>query len=806
MSKLLKIIFLLFLLSFLGGVIWFELNLDLITAKTKLYLEEKFSKMINSQVGIGSIGYTPALFFTLKDISVYDGGSELAVAKVKTVVISPMLLRTLIDRQFMVSMHINGLRADKLSGDLVLSAGPQGIIIDQGKLKWVNDEFSNINGTLGGIVSGKIQGKVSFLYQKQKIFLNFNKIPASDNDYHITAASRDIGLRGTVFRNKDMLQIDSLKGKLFSVKTDLTGRIEDISSENKTFALKGTLSGDLENILPLLVPQKGTKDMIGIQGPFTSDIETMFNENYVDFTAYISSENLNIRKNILTDLHANVSLKDKKLNISGLKFNALGGAFLGRSEADINSPGFPFVLNISVQNIDPALLSEKIFGIEKNLRGALSSDLLFKGYFQDIAELVNDNKRNSYGEYAAALDVEVEASFSSENIVSDDMIFKDIKGDISYKNGLLKASDLNFTIFGGKVLNSFSMDIKDPSLAFTLDTRIKEIDPHLILERFTKKNKIQGNFDADLILKSSGSYLSNVIRNLHGKNVEENSPFSEKIRYLFSLVLEEKGLHDLYLQIDLFSKSLRMDKVVFDDITGKLSLDDGRLTIPYIKSDFYKGTFSSYLSADLLKKESPFSLNISVTNVDFNTFSRVWDVKSKVRGELNSTVETHGSFLNAFYLTGSGEINVLNADLGPMPLLTPLLGNIYSTVENIVPAFKKIDITSASATFDIKDRHLITNDLTMSGSDIDIIAKGSLGFDGKLDFTFENRLIVPEEEKEEESWQVSIRNFITNFGKVISKTRLKGTIQDQKWEFEYFSHMKDQIGKNIQNFFEGIMK
>ena len=96
----------------------------------------------------------------------------------------------------------------------------------------------------------------------------------------------------------------------------------------------------------------------------------------------------------------------------------------------------------------------------------------------------------------------------------------------------------------------------------------------------------------------------------------------------------------------------------------------------------------------------------------------------------------------------------------------------------------------AAADFEIRNRRIITDNLIFEGKDLSITGEGYMDFDGNLNFSFQNELMEPSPDADEE-WQESIRNAIISFGKRISRAHLKGTLSDQKWEFEYLNPFRN---------------
>ena len=71
-----------------------------------------------------------------------------------------------------------------------------------------------------------------------------------------------------------------------------------------------------------------------------------------------------------------------------------------------------------------------------------------------------------------------------------------------------------------------------------------------------------------------------------------------------------------------------------------------------------------------------------------------------------------------------------------MPILTPLLGDVYSTFQGIFPGLKMTLIKEASADLSIYDRKIRSDNIIFLGDDMTINGKGFMDFDGNLNFVF----------------------------------------------------------------------
>jgi len=158
-------------------------------------------------------------------------------------------------------------------------------------------------------------------------------------------------------------------------------------------------------------------------------------------------------------------------------------------------------------------------------------------------------------------------------------------------------------------------------------------------------------------------------------------------------------------------------------------------------------------------------------------------------GKLNGELYLDGYALSLGSITGNAKIDINNANLGEMPLLTPILGDAYSAFQTIFDTSKKLTIDRAFADLKIKNKKVSTENLTFLGEEIYITSYGNLDFSGKLDFTFRNQFSNKAFENEDE-WSIALRNAIVDFGKKVTLTKLGGTISNPEWYVEYLNPFK----------------
>ena|GEM_PF-2015084 len=264
-----------------------------------------------------------------------------------------------------------------------------------------------------------------------------------------------------------------------------------------------------------------------------------------------------------------------------------------------------------------------------------------------------------------------------------------------------------------------------------------------------------------------------------------------------------KDITKLELGIKSSSPVLKIKGFSFADFSSEIRLKEGLLEAPIMKAYPYNGVLSAALSVDMAKNYRPYLVKCAVENLDISRLAQDTKLKGRnIKGLLFAEAAIKGDGDNLSTAEGSGAIHITQANLGPMPLLTPLLGNIFGYLQqNVFTGLKRIDITEATADFYIASRKIVTENLILWGDVVIIHASGYVGFDKTLNFEIENEFVEPEK-PEEEDWQVSLQEAIAQVGKIMSTARLTGTIDNPEWKFEYFGGIK----KMLKNKFGGVLK
>ncbi|MBN1353219.1 MAG: hypothetical protein JW994_00925 [Candidatus Omnitrophica bacterium] len=417
---------------------------------------------------------------------------------------------------------------------------------------------------------------------------------------------------------------------------------------------------------------------------------------------------------------------------------------------------------------------------------------------------------------------------SGLSVKSNFFDIRKIEGNVSIDRKTIKSSGVNF-IFNGEpcVLN---LEIMDPYGDLSLDLKI-DSQTFAVMLKADKKEEVykitscKGNLSLSTFdLTGEFKYLKGEpLLSLYGNASLDSKDVTalisgetgEKLKSLdlegifkSSLYFSGNVKHAFLCEIGVKSSSeyLKIRNYKFDNFSMDMRLKDGKLSIPLVNSYPYGGVLVLSATADITDKGVPYHVNCKLSNVNIAALLEDTELKGKgIKGFLSSELDAGGNYKNIDSMRGAGRLYIKDGNLGPMPLLTPLVGNIYGYLRGMLPELNRLDITKASADFLISDGKITSDNIMLKDDMIAISAAGYLGFDGSLNFDVENKFIEPEGGKSED-WRANLQNMIMQFGRMISKARLTGTVAKPKWKFEYLGGLQDILKGNLNKALKGIFE
>ena len=413
------------------------------------------------------------------------------------------------------------------------------------------------------------------------------------------------------------------------------------------------------------------------------------------------------------------------------------------------------------------------------------------------------------------------------SVVTPPMIMEKINGSIFVDQKRIKSSGITFVFnnTSGKIdfeitdpLDNLSSKFNITSPKFNITSRInQEKEIYKIQELKGSIFDSSFNFTGEFHKPDEGNLLLYGTTKINLKDVSSFSP--EKFRNLIksadpkgeitSSVYFNGKLKDLSaceLGIKSTSDSLDAYRISINNLTVDVRLKNKILTFPLVQCFAYGGAFVSDAQIDFSDESLPCQISAKLSNFNLSTYFDSTKVQNHdIRGFVSVDFNTTGNAKDSSSQKGSGSITIQDANLGPMPLLSPLVGYSYSYLHKVFPKLRKVNITSGSCTFTIAERKLTTNDVMLRGDMMNIYAEGYMDFDRNLDFLVKNEFVKPEK-KEVADWQSGLQELLVNTSNFINDAHLTGTLEKPKWEFKYLAGMKNVLESGLGKTLKDILK
>ena len=465
----------------------------------------------------------------------------------------------------------------------------------------------------------------------------------------------------------------------------------------------------------------------------------------------------------------------------------------------------------SFSNINSIKISCNLFSLLKDKQ--LETTMIIEGLEKNgmLADATIRTYSSSASDYKTIFSpmLLTDISIIDAHISSREFNLRKINGKININNLLISKANISFDIKGKTYLIKFRPSgnkIKGYRVSLfsnniNLDSTITKVNnDNFLIDRLTGtiyfldldlSGYIKGFTSQRINMELTGEVIADIsrINKLPGKTGQkiQDLNISGVINSTVKFNTSDLFLNKYTLNAIATSRKINVAQVILSEAESKMSIKDGRVNIPSITANLCGGKVYGDAKLDIQDPNLPYILSISIDNMFLDKL--IEDLSgtfSSVYGNTFLKLYLKGYAMDDASMEGTFELEVSNGDLGPMPLVSPLLGNIYSMLRNkIISPKNRVNIAQAYGEFDIKDRKISTRDASLLGENIAIIATGNVDFDGNLDFLIENKFIqTPIEEVE--NWQTSIRNTIIRVGKALGKAHLKGTISNPKWDFDYF--------------------
>jgi hypothetical protein len=169
----------------------------------------------------------------------------------------------------------------------------------------------------------------------------------------------------------------------------------------------------------------------------------------------------------------------------------------------------------------------------------------------------------------------------------------------------------------------------------------------------------------------------------------------------------------------------------FDRVTARLLFTNDRLQITDLRGGLLSGTLRGKADISLAQNDPHYQANVSVSGIDFPKLTDLYYNYKTAHGQLSGSYDFTGLGSDPRTMRGRGKVEVTNGDVFAIPIFGPLSG----ILNHIVPGSGYSIAHQASASFNINEGIIHTDDFEASSMLFSMLGHGDIHFlDDNLDF------------------------------------------------------------------------
>jgi hypothetical protein len=312
--------------------------------------------------------------------------------------------------------------------------------------------------------------------------------------------------------------------------------------------------------------------------------------------------------------------------------------------------------------------------------------------------------------------------------------------NISWENLSGSFKDQKYTLNGQWITGDspfIETTVESPDVNFATKIQSKGLDSYKILtfkgQYFGSSFDMKGNFNL-----TEGNPVVNLSSHID-LNLKSLSAFFPKIQSYkplgtialdANLIGNVKDWRRCQMNATGSSKSISLNGFTFNDLS--LKLEHGRFPTSQIDiaALFYNGQLQITSFIDPQKNDIPLNVSGTLKNTDLALFAQDLNKgKTKevnLKGGLLLDFSWEGPLARADKWKGHGSAAINDGQIFKFNLLK----GIWRTL--LIPELENVVFTQAHTNFEIRNKRLITNDLTLNSSSVDLSAKGWVDFDQNI--------------------------------------------------------------------------
>ena len=327
-----------------------------------------------------------------------------------------------------------------------------------------------------------------------------------------------------------------------------------------------------------------------------------------------------------------------------------------------------------------------------------------------------------------------------------------ISADVSAENNYLGWKNLTFSMGHLKDFNSSGSleNFAEPKIKLNLSNPLLEAKADILskadrleigsLDVNSLDSRINIKGSLNLVNKENPSLAIGMEAKLNLSNLSKWLPeMGERIKQLnprgiIGLKTKINGplkrLGDCAITLAADSESLKINNLTFTNLKLKFNQADNLIDNLILDADTYGGKLIIDGTGQAYAKNFNLDLNGKVQNMSLEKLKADLGLKDQeMSGDINSNFKLNIKNPVENNITGDGRIEIKNGNIWQM---RPFEGLAQLLV---IREFSKINFKEGYAVFSIKRNRIYTEDLALTNPQMNLLAVGSLGFDGSLDFT-----------------------------------------------------------------------
>nr|MBU1328260.1 AsmA-like C-terminal region-containing protein [Candidatus Omnitrophota bacterium] len=245
---------------------------------------------------------------------------------------------------------------------------------------------------------------------------------------------------------------------------------------------------------------------------------------------------------------------------------------------------------------------------------------------------------------------------------------------------------------------------------------------------------------------------------------------------------------------------IKTDKYRFLSINSDVALVGDKLYFYHLGAKFYKGIFRMDSYIDLDNPIPPFAINATIDNMDvydFSTNSTLVD--RNVNGLCNANIKLKGAIGVTNSLYGKSWIEIKNANLWETSFFKGIAKALF------IPKLQGVVFTDAFGALQIKNNRFYAENFKLVSKEMELVIKGSLGFDDTVDAGIKIRL--KKELIQESAWFSKLSSLLLeSAGWFIGNVKVSGTTQDPVFTVTPVGvgNILDKVKKTIDKVIDGL--